>query len=176
MDNNLIHKTAYIYPNTIIGSNVKIGPNCSIGYEGFEFTRDEDHLPQFVEHMGIVVIEHDVEIQANTVIARGLNENDRTVIGAHTKIEDLVHIAHNCRVGRGNVITAGTIFGGSVRVGNCNFFGINCSIYPGIVIGDYNLIGMGSVVLTDMLNNEIWGGNPARKLKDNLYWLGVNVI
>ena len=59
---------------------------------------------------------------------------------------------------------------GTATSGKNNFFGVNCSIKPGIIIGDYNLIGMGSVVLNDIPNYEIWVGNPAKKLRDNLFF------
>ena len=161
MINNFIHH------NVKIGENVRIGPNCSIGYDGFAFTRDDNNIPQFIEHNGGVIIEDGVEIQANVAIAKGIKQDDNTVIGKYTKLDNLVHIAHNCKIGEGNLMAAGAAFGGLVTVGNNNFFGINCTIKNDITIGNYNLIGMGSVVIANIGNYEVWAGNPAKKLKDN---------
>jgi len=170
--NLMIDKSAYIHPCVIIGKNVKIGPNCSIGYEGFEFLRDKNEVPQFIEHKGGVIIEDNVEIQANVTIARAIDENDNTVIGKDSKLDNLVHIGHKCKIGKGNLLAAGTIFSGSVTTGKNNFFGVNSMVIAGCIIGDYNLIGMGSVVVKNIPDHEIWAGNPARKLRDNLMFKG----
>ena len=167
MNNKMIDKSTFIHPSVKIGKNVKIGPNCSIGYEGFEFSRDEDGIPQHVEHRGGVIIEDNVEIYSNAVISRGLGKNDDTIIGKNSKINNLVHIGHNCEIGEGNLLGVGAIVGGSVKIGKNNYFALNCTIRDGIIVGDYNLIGMGSVVIADISNYEVWAGYPARKLRDN---------
>lgn len=164
----MIDKSTYIHPSVVIGKNVRIGPNCSIGYDGFEFPRDEDGIPRSVEHKGGVIIEDDVEIRASVAIARGLGEDDNTIIGKNSKIDDLVHIGHNCEIGEGNLVVTGTIFGGSTKTGKNNFFGMNCTTKVGCIIGDCNLIGMGSVVTKNIPDHEVWVGNPARKFRDNL--------
>lgn len=164
-----IHKSVYIHPSVVIGKNVKIGPHCSIGYEALQFSRDKNDVPQFEEHRGGVIIEDGVEIMAGAVIVRGLKQADNTIIGKNTKINNLVHVGHSCILGEGNLIAAGVTFGGSARIGRNNFFGLNCAINSGgIIIGDYNMIAMGSIVIRNIPNHEIWAGNPARKIKDNL--------
>ena len=164
----MIDASTYIHPSTIIGENVKIGPNCSIGYAGFEYSRDGGNRLQPTRHTGVVVIENNVEILANVAIARGLREDNPTIIGRHTKIDNLVHIAHSCVIGESNALVAGVAFGGNVSVGDYNFFGLNCTIKNGVTVGGYNLIGMGSVVIYNIPDHEIWVGNPAKKLRDNL--------
>jgi 2-polyprenyl-3-methyl-5-hydroxy-6-metoxy-1,4-benzoquinol methylase/acetyltransferase-like isoleucine patch superfamily enzyme len=155
-----IHPSSYVHPSTVIAENVKIGPNCTIGYEGFNYPRDDDGIPQHQEHKGIVVIESNVEILAGSI----------TLIEKDTKIDNLVHIAHDCHIGQGNHIVAGTVLGGGVTIGKNNFLGINSMIKPLMTIGDNNLIGMGAVVLNDIGDNEIWAGVPARKIKDNKFF------
>lgn len=164
----VIDKSTYIHSSVIIGKNVRIGPNCSIGYDGFEFSRDKDGIPYSTEHKGGVIIEDNVEIRANVAIARGLGKNDNTIIKKNSKIDDLVHIGHNCEIGENNLVVTGTIFGGSTKTGKNNFFGMNCTTKVNCIIGDCNLIGMGSVVTKNISNHEIWAGNPARKFRDNL--------
>ena len=83
-------------------------------------------------------------------------------------MDNQIHIAHNCEVGEGTLIAAGTTFGGTTKVGKNNFLGLNCIIKSNCTIGDFNLIGMGSVITKDIPNNEIWAGNPAKKLRNNL--------
>jgi len=167
-NNTNIDKSTYIHPCVKIGKNVKIGPNCSIGYDGFAFLRDENNIPQGTKHEGGVIIEDNVEIQANVAIARGVSKKDNTIIGKNVKMDNQIHIAHNCEVGEGTLIAAGTTFGGTTKVGKNNFLGLNCIIKSNCTIGDFNLIGMGSVITKDIPNNEIWAGNPAKKLRNNL--------
>ena len=164
--NRDIHSSSYVHPNTVIGRNVRIGPHCSIGYDGFQFSRRGDGTPQPGQHRGGVIIEDGVEIRACVSIARGLGEGEDTIIRRGTKIDDLVHIGHNCDIGEGNLVVTGTTFAGGVRTGKNNFFGMNCTI--GGNVGDCNMIGMGAVTVEDIPDHEVWAGNPARKLRDNL--------
>jgi UDP-3-O-[3-hydroxymyristoyl] glucosamine N-acyltransferase len=163
-----IHPTAFINGNVRIGKNVKIGPNCAIGYDGFQFHRDDNATPISTPHCGGVILEDGVEMLANCVIARGLKGDENTMLHKNVKLDNMIYIPHNCDIGEGTMISAGVIFGGSVRVGKNNFFGMNCTLKPRITIGEYNLIGMSAAVLKNIPDHEIWAGNPARKLRDNL--------
>ena len=138
--------------------------NCSIGYDGFSFKRNEKNIPIKEEHYGKVIIKDNVEIQANVCIVRGIGD---TVIGENTKIDNLVHIAHDCKIGKNNLMASGTILSGWVTVGDNNFFGVNSSIKNRVAIGDGNLIGMGTVVIKDIADFGIWAGVPAKKLRAN---------
>ena len=168
-----IHPSSYVHPSVVIGKNVKIGPNCSIGYDGFSFKRDDDNVPIKVEHNGTVIIGDNVEIQADVCVVRGIKE---TIIGDNTKIDNLVHIAHDCKIGKNNLLAAGTVLSGWVTVGDNNFFGVNSSVKNRVVIGNNNLIGMGSVVIGDITDCEIWAGVPAKKLRDNQMFKKSKVI
>ena len=163
-----IHPTAFINDCVTIGENVTIGPNCSIGYDGFEFPRVEDGSPELTPHHGGVIIGNGVDIQANCAIARAILPDENTIVGDNTKLDNHIHIAHNCRIGIANIFAAGVIFGGSVIVEDYNFLGLNSTIKPGVHIGSYNLIGMGSCIISDIPDHEIWAGNPGKKLRDNL--------
>lgn len=147
-----------------IGSNVRIKAGAVIGNEGFGFVRDGNgDLVRFPQ-LGRVIICDGVEIGSNTTIDRGALSD--TIIGRNTKINNQVHIAHNVRIGKNTAITAKVNISGSSQIGD------NVWIAPGAVLRDHvnigsgTLIGMGSVVIGDVPENEVWCGNPARKLRD----------
>jgi len=147
--------------NCIIGNNVKIHSGTIIGEDGFGYVREENNNFKF-PHIGMVIIENNVEIHSNVCIDRGSLSN--TIIRRNCKIDNLVHIAHNVEIGENTFVIANSMIGGSVKIGR------NCWISPGsiirdrIKIGDNVIIGMGSVVTKDVPSNEIWYGSPAKKM------------
>jgi len=150
------------------GKNVKIDPLVAIGHPGFGFERNETgYLIPLTrrEHPCGVMIGDDVEIGSNTVIHRGRWRD--TVIGEGTKIDSLVHVAHNVVIGKHCLIVAGTVIGGSCTIGDHCFLGENVSLKQGVKIAQNVTIGMGAVVLNDITQpNSTWVGNPARKIAD----------
>ena len=171
-----IGKNVYIHPSTVlwgivrIGNNVSIGPNCTIGYDGFQFPRDKDGVPYFDEHYGGVIIEDNVVIQSNCAVSRARIKNDNTIIGKNTKLDNLIHIAHNCKIGESNIFAAGVVLSGGVHIGEKNFFGIRCGIINDCHIGSYNMIGMSCNIIRDIDDNGVWVGNPAKKIRDNNFF------
>ena len=129
----------------------------------FGFVRDDDGSLVSFPHYGGVIIGENVDIGKHVAIDRGYLGD--TVIGDGTKVDNLVHIAHNVVIGKDTMIVAGTIIGGSVSIGNRCFIGIGAMIKNGVSIGDDATIGMGSVVLKDVPPGETWCGNPAKKLR-----------
>lgn len=150
-------------PKIIIGKNCYIKPNVIIGREGFNYQKNEKGINKRVTHIGGVRIEDNVDIGSGTAIDRGIL-ND-TCIGSNVKIDNLVHISHNCVIGEGTIIAAGAILGGGVNVGKNCFIGINASIKQRIKIGDNAFIGMGAVVVKDVPSGITVVGNPAKPLK-----------
>lgn len=153
---------------TKIGKNVHIGANCVIGFEGFNYMRDKHHIPVLKNHTGGVIIENDVEIHSCTCIDRGLDSD--TILHRNVKVDNLVYIAHDVEIGEGSLIAGGNVIGGCVKIGKNCFLGFNVSTKPEITIGDFSMVGMGSVVLYDIPEGEIWCGNPAHKLRDNTFF------
>ena len=154
-----IHSTAVINDCVVIGKNVCIGAHCSIGFDGFGFGKDESGAYERFPHIGRVIIDDDVEIGSNVCIDRGALSD--TIIGKGTKIDNLVHIAHNVRIGKNCHIVALTCIGGSVTVEDNVYIGIGPSIRNQIKIGEGATIGMGAVVVKDVKRGVTVIGNPA---------------
>lgn len=130
---------------------------------GFGFVRDEFGTLHRMPHFGCVSIGDDVEIGRNTCIDTGVF--GETIIGDGTKIDNLVHIAHNVSIGKNCLIVAGAIIGGSVTIGDNCFIGIGAMIRDGVIIGDDVTIGMGAVVINDVADGLTVVGNPAKILE-----------
>lgn len=154
-----------LYPRSRLGSRVIIDANTSIGMEGFGFEAQESGELLKFESLGGVRIDDDVEIGANTSVDRGTLED--TVIGRGSKIDNLVHIAHNVRIGRNVVIPAGASLGGSVDIGDGAWVGIGATVLEGVRIGSNSLIGGGAVVTRDVPDGVVVAGVPAKYLRDN---------
>jgi UDP-3-O-[3-hydroxymyristoyl] glucosamine N-acyltransferase len=151
-----------------LGKNVNIKPGAVIGGDGYGFERDaEGKLMPKIHRYG-VVIEDDAQIGSCTVVDRG--EKRDTVIKQGTKIDNLCHIAHDCIIGRHVGITAHVILGGSVEIGDYAFVTGGSNIRPGVKIGAYTLIGLGSLVTKDVPPLEVWYGSPARFVRKNEFW------
>jgi len=159
-----IHPSSVINWDCVeIGKNVRIGPNCSIGFEGFGFEGDECGDYHRFPHIGKVIIGDNVEIGANTCIDRGALED--TIIGPGTKIDNLVHVAHNVRIGKNCMIIALTCLGGGVIIEDGAYVGIGAGIRNQITIGEKAFIGMGAVVVKDVDPGVTVIGNPAKPMR-----------
>ena len=160
----LIHPTAVVYPCVTLGKNVRIGPYAVIGAPGFGFVRKSDSDWIRFPQLGRVIIGDNVEIGAQTTIDRGALSD--TIIGRDVKINESVHIAHNVQIGEHTVITANVNISGSSKIGANVWIAPGAILRDHSVVGDNSLVGMGSVVAKPIPANEIWCGNPAKKLRD----------
>lgn len=146
-----------------IGSRVKIGTGVSIGGEGFGFVPSPTGLMR-MSQLGRVIIEDDVEIGENSAVDRGALGD--TVIGAGTKIDNLVHIAHNVRIGRHCIITAQVGIAGSSVVGDQTMIGGQTAIKDHITIGARVKIVPQSGIIRDISDGETVGGSPGQPIRD----------
>ena len=163
-DNTVVGDHAIIEQNTRIGKNCIIQPGTVIGADGFAYERLEDTLElQRFPHIGGVVIGNNVEICSNCSIARGSLSD--TIIGEGTKLDALVHVAHNVEIGRHCALTAGTIIGGSTRIGDMCWTGLNSTIKHKVKIGNKVIIGSGASVINDIDDEDIVAGVPAKSIK-----------
>ena len=163
--NTVIGPNSVIEDNTVIGNRVVIKSSVAIGGDGYGYVKDNNVQIKF-PHIGGVIIEDEVHIGSNTCIDRGSLGN--TVIGQSTKIDNLVHIAHNVQIGENCNIIALSIVGGSTTIGDNTWISPSVSIRDAVKIGSNSLIGLGSVVTKSVPDNQIWMGNPAKFLKTNI--------
>ena len=163
-DNTVVGDRVVIEQNTRIGKNCIIQPGTVIGADGFAYERLEDTLElQRFPHIGGVVLGDNVEICSNCSIARGSLSD--TIIGEGTKLDALVHVAHNVEIGKHCALTAGTIIGGSTRIGDMCWTGLNSTIKHKIKIGNKVIIGSGASVINDIDDEDIVAGVPAKSIK-----------
>jgi UDP-3-O-[3-hydroxymyristoyl] glucosamine N-acyltransferase len=163
-----INDNVTIGPNTVIDntkieSNVSIGSNNSIGLMGFGYEKNDKNIYESFPHFGKVIINENVEIGSNNCIDRGSLKN--TVIGKGSKIDNLVHIAHNVKIGKNCMLIGQSQIAGSVQLGDNVWVAPSASILNGIKVGNNTFIGIGSVVIKDIQNDISVFGNPARALK-----------
>ena len=163
-DKAQIHPTASINWSVVsIGQRVRIGAGARIGFDGFGYEKNEGGAWEHFPHIGGVNIGDDVDIGKNTCIDRGTLGD--TVIGDGTKIDNLVHVAHNVEIGRNCMIIALTCIGGGVIIGDDSYVGIGSSIRDQVKIGEKTFIGMGAVVVKNVEDNVTVVGNPARRFE-----------
>ena len=163
-DNTVIFDRAVIVQKCKIGNNCLIEPGVTIGADGFAYERDPETLElERFPHIGGVVIGNNVEICANSSIARGSLSD--TIIGDGTKLDALVHIAHNVVIGINCELTAGTIIGGSTTIGDSCWTGLNSTLKNKIKIGNKVIVGAGALVIHDVPDEDIVAGVPAKSIK-----------
>ncbi|MBA2706594.1 MAG: UDP-3-O-(3-hydroxymyristoyl)glucosamine N-acyltransferase [Gemmatimonadaceae bacterium] len=154
-----------IYSGSEIGNRVVVHSGVRIGSDGFGYVfRDGEHAK--IPHVGRCVIGDDVEVGANTTIDRG--SIDDTVVGAGTKIDNLVQIGHNVKIGRLCLIMAQVGIAGSARIED------GCVIAGQAGLGGHISVGAGariagqSGVFGDVPAGESWSGYPARPHRESL--------
>ncbi|GER19499.1 UDP-3-O-(3-hydroxymyristoyl)glucosamine N-acyltransferase [Variovorax boronicumulans] len=152
-----------IADGVVIGVDCHIKSHAVIGEPGFGFEPDENGIPLRILHLGGVVIGDRVEIGSfNTVCRATLGS---TIVESDSKFDDHVHIAHNCRIRRGAMITACSEVSGGVDVGEFAWIGPNTSIIQKVNIGSRAFVGIGSTVTKSVPEGVVVAGNPARALR-----------
>lgn len=148
-----------VLPHTIIGDDVILRGGTVVGAQGFQFIRiGETVLP--VAHAGGVWLHDRVEVQAHGAIARALF-GGFTELGEDTKLDSLVYVAHQVRIGRRCLIGAGATITGSVIIGDDVWIGPQATIASEITIGDGAFITLGSVVTRNVAAGQHVTGNFA---------------
>ena len=167
----MIYPQVTIRERTVLGDRVVIHSGVVIGADGFGFEIVEGRQKK-IPQIGIVQIDDDVEIGANTTIDRA--RFGRTWIQEGAKIDNLVQIAHNVVIGKHSVVAAQTGIAGSSRVGNYVMIGGNVGVTDHVAIGDNNMIGARTGVSKDLpANGGVWWGRvavPLRDAKRHLAW------
>jgi UDP-3-O-[3-hydroxymyristoyl] glucosamine N-acyltransferase len=160
-----VHPSVTLYSGTRIGDRVRLHAGVRLGSDGFGYVfRDGAHAK--IPHVGRCIVESDVEIGANTTIDRG--SIDDTVIGAGTKIDTLVHVAHNVRIGRLCLLMAQVGLAGSVRVEDGCILAGQAGIAGHVTIGRGARIAAQAGVFGSVPAGKTWSGYPARPHKEAL--------
>jgi UDP-3-O-[3-hydroxymyristoyl] glucosamine N-acyltransferase len=160
-----IHANAVIRERCRIGSRCIIQPGAVIGSDGFGYAPDGSgyyRIPQ----IGIVLLEDDVEIGANTCIDRAAI--DVTRISRGTKLDNLVQVAHNCQIGEDCMIVSQVGISGSTKIGNHVTLAGQVGVAGHLTIGDNVLVGAQSGVPSSLPANAAYSGSPTMPHKE---WL-----
>jgi UDP-3-O-[3-hydroxymyristoyl] glucosamine N-acyltransferase len=181
--NVIIGKNVKIHPNCFIGENVVIGDNVSIfagakihseseignnsniysgaiiGADGFGFAPQPDGSYSKIPQIGIVIIEENVDIGANTTIDRATM--GATIIRKGAKLDNLIHIGHNCEIGENTVIAGQSGVAGSTKIGKNCMIGGQVGFAGHLTIGDNVRIQGKSGVIRNVKDGEVLQGNPA---------------
>jgi UDP-3-O-[3-hydroxymyristoyl] glucosamine N-acyltransferase len=154
-----------LYAGARIGRRVRLHAGVRIASDGFGYVfREGVHAK--IPHVGRAIIEDDVEIGANSTVDRG--SIDDTVIGAGTRIDNLVHVAHNVRIGRLCLIMAQVGIAGSARIGDGCVLAGQVGVSGHVTIGDGARLAAQAGVFGDVPAGETWSGYPARPHKESL--------
>ncbi|RMF90737.1 MAG: UDP-3-O-(3-hydroxymyristoyl)glucosamine N-acyltransferase [Nitrospinota bacterium] len=164
----VLYPNVSVYPGVRIGADVIIHSGAVIGADGFGFTRDEQGEHYRIPQVGTVQIEDRVEIGANVCIDRATLKS--TIIRRGTKIDNLVHIAHNVEVGAHSLLLAQVGIAGSVRVGEGVTLAGQVGVLDHVTIGDQAVIIAQSGVAKDVPPRAVLTGSPAI---DHRHWRRV---
>jgi UDP-3-O-[3-hydroxymyristoyl] glucosamine N-acyltransferase len=180
-ENCRIYPRAVLYPGTTLGDRVMVHAGAVLGADGFGYVRDAKTgaYTQFPQQ-GTLVIEDDVEIGANSTIDRGALAKTRIRRG--TKIDNLVHVGHNCDIGEDVILVTGTGISGSCTVGKGAVIagqvgiGDHAHIGPGVILGGQAGVLSGKTVTNEGLGVKpgtvLWG-TPARPLAQVLREIAI---
>jgi UDP-3-O-[3-hydroxymyristoyl] glucosamine N-acyltransferase len=169
-----IHARAVLYPGTTLGNRVIVHAGAVLGADGFGYVRDRETgaYTQFPQQ-GTLAIEDDVEIGANSTIDRGALKETRIRRG--TKMDNLVHIGHNCDIGEDVILVALTGISGSCTVGNGAVIagqvglGDHVQIGPGVILGGQSGVFNGKTLTNAGVKpGTVFFGTPARPIRQVL--------
>ena len=163
-EDTTIGDNTFIYPNVTVREGVRIGKGviihagAVIGADGFGYVQEKG-IHYKIPQVGGVIIEDNVEIGANVIIDRATTGN--TVVGSGTKIDNLVQIAHNVKIGKNCIIVAQVGISGSVEIGDGTILGGQVGIKDHIKIGKNVMVAAQAGVISNLSEGQIYSGSPA---------------
>jgi UDP-3-O-[3-hydroxymyristoyl] glucosamine N-acyltransferase len=157
--NSRLYPHVTVRERCVIGRNVILHPGVVIGSDGYGYIK-ADGKHNKIPQVGRVIIGDDVEIGANSAVSRAAL--DATIIGAGSKLDNLVHIAHNVRVGKNCLIMAGAAIAGSTAIGDNVIIGGQAGISDHITIGENAIVMAKTGIMTDLGAGEVVFGHTGR--------------
>lgn len=164
-----IEEGSIVFPNTTFYRNVKIGKNvrihsgCTFGADGFGYNfHENEHLK--IWHFGGVLINDNVEIGANCTVDSGTFSP--TIIDEGTKLDNMVQVGHNCRVGKRVIVCGNVALAGSCVLHDYVVIGGKSAVGNAVVLGVGAQVAAFSGVINDVKPKEVVGGFPAREYKE----------
>ncbi len=164
--NTIIWSGTVVRERCIIGNDCILHPNCTIGADGFGFRPCPEKGLAKIPQIGNVVIGNYVEIGANSCVDRG--KFSSTIVGDGCKIDNLVQIGHNSKLGKFCIMAGNSGLAGSVTLGNGVIIGGSASIKDHLTLGDGVTIGAGSGVAANVEAGKTMLGYPAVEARDAL--------
>jgi UDP-3-O-[3-hydroxymyristoyl] glucosamine N-acyltransferase len=152
------------YPGTTVGRRVLLHAGVRLGSDGFGYVRGDHGEHRKIPHVGRCVIEDDVEIGANTTVDRGSMGD--TVVGPGTKIDNLVQVGHNVRIGARCLVMAGVGIAGSTVLEDDVILAGHAGLADNVVIGKGTRVAAKSGVYSDIAAGSVVSGVPARNHRD----------
>lgn len=169
-DDSVIHANAVVRERCRLGKRCKLQPGAVIGSDGFGYAPDgPSYYP--IPQIGIVVLEDDVEIGANSTVDRAALEV--TLIKRGTKLDNLVQVAHNCQIGEDCMIVSQVGIAGSSKIGNHVTLAGQVGVVGHVSIGDNVIVGAQAGVPSALAPHGYYSGSPAMPHKDWLRVMGV---
>lgn len=159
----VIHSHVSVRENSCIGNNVIVHNGAVIGSDGFGYLQEEHGGHRKIPQTGRVIIQDDVEIGANTTIDRA--SLDETIIGKGTKIDNLVQIAHNVKIGDNCILMSQAGIAGSSRLGKNVIVSGQAGIADHLNIGDHVILAAKTGVTNDIPPHSIAAGYPHLDIK-----------
>ena len=159
----LLHALVFLGARCEVGDRCEIHPHTTIGADGFSYAQDEAGHHHKIPQLGIVVIEDDVEIQANSAVDRAAF--DVTRIGRGTKIDNFCHVSHNCQIGSHVILTGGFMVAGSTSLGDHCLIGGRTTVTDHVKVCAGVQLGGLSAVTKDITEPGAYGGHPLQPFK-----------
>jgi UDP-3-O-[3-hydroxymyristoyl] glucosamine N-acyltransferase len=163
---SVLHALVYVGRDCVLGERCEIHAHATIGSDGYSYAHDGEGNHHKIPQLGVVVLEDDVEVGANSAIDRA--SFDTTRIGRGTKIDNLCHIAHNCQIGSRVLLTGGFMVAGSTTIGDQFVAGGRTTVRDHVTIcPGVQLAGL-SAVNKDVTEPGAYGGHPLQPMKKYL--------
>jgi len=168
-DNTILYPNVVVYKECIVGNDCIIHSGTVVGSDGFGFASNKLGEHNKIHHNGNVLIEDDVEIGSNTSIDRAVFGS--TIVKQGARLDNLIHIAHNCEIGEYSVIAGQSGFAGSSKVGRSNVFGAQSGVAGHLEIAPFNTFAARTgVTKTIKTSGKTYAGFP---FMDHKLWLKI---